>query len=140
MSAVIRKKFVFKGRVQGVGFRPTVYNLAKKFGLAGTVLNSPDGVIVEVEGSEALIDKFLQYLKQKQPPQARISKIESSVLPTIGYMSFRILPSAQAGEKPFLCPLILPPAKNVKKSCSIQRTEGLGILLSTAPTAAPGSL
>ncbi len=102
MSAVIRKKFVFKGRVQGVGFRPTVYNLAKKFGLAGTVLNSPDGVIVEVEGSEALIDKFLQYLKQKQPPQARISKIESSVLPAIGYMSFRILPSAQAGEKTVL--------------------------------------
>ena len=102
MSTIIRKKFVFKGRVQGVGFRPTVYNMAKKYGLMGTVLNSPDGVVVEVEGSEAQIDKFLVYLKQKQPPQARISTIESTNLPTIGYMSFRILPSAQSGEKTVL--------------------------------------
>ena len=102
MSTIIRKKFVFKGRVQGVGFRPTVYNMAIKYGLMGTVLNSPDGVIVEVEGSESQIDKFLQYLKQKHPPQAKISTIESSQLPTIGYMSFRILPSAQSGEKTVL--------------------------------------
>ena len=67
MSATIRRKMLFRGRVQGVGFRPTVYNMAKKLGLAGVVLNSPEGVIVEVEGSEEQIEKFIKTIKTKQP-------------------------------------------------------------------------
>ncbi len=96
---VARKRIIFKGRVQGVGFRPTVYNLAKKIGLTGVVLNTPAGVTVEVEGSEQAINKFINHMKSKQPPQAKITKVEIEDLPPIGYMSFRIMPSAQSGKK-----------------------------------------
>ncbi len=115
MSATIRRKMLFRGRVQGVGFRPTVYNMAKKLGLAGVVLNSPEGVIVEVEGSEEQIEKFIKTIKTKQPPQAKIFRIESMQLPVIGYMSFRILPSAQSGKKTVLIPPDIGTCKDCEK-------------------------
>jgi len=45
-----RLQIQVKGVVQGVGFRPFVYNLAKKFNLTGFVTNTSKGVTIEVEG------------------------------------------------------------------------------------------
>ncbi|MDO8426647.1 MAG: acylphosphatase, partial [Deltaproteobacteria bacterium] len=61
------------GIVQGVGFRPFVYNLAKRFGLKGFCLNDSEGVTIEVYGSS--IPAFIEELKICAPPLSRIESL-----------------------------------------------------------------
>ncbi|MDD5687290.1 MAG: carbamoyltransferase HypF [Elusimicrobia bacterium] len=70
-----RYKIIVSGRVQGVGFRPTVYRYAVQENLAGFVINTSEGVIIEVEGNKLSIKIFLGKLKNTPPIQARITKI-----------------------------------------------------------------
>ncbi|HKT60001.1 MAG TPA: carbamoyltransferase HypF [Gemmatimonadales bacterium] len=65
------------GVVQGVGFRPFVFRLARAHRLTGWVLNDPDGVRIHVEGEEAALDAFLRQLTAETPPAARIDRLES---------------------------------------------------------------
>ncbi len=71
-----RVKVTIKGIVQGVGFRPFVYNLAKSLNLCGWVLNDGSGVEIEIVGKEELIDNFLDRLKNNPPPLSKIDSIE----------------------------------------------------------------
>lgn len=82
------------GIVQGVGFRPFVYRLAAQYGLAGTISNNPDGVIIRVAGDDAGIDALLEALWHNPPPLARIVGVErrQSVLPE-SHTGFVILES-----------------------------------------------
>ncbi|PWE77058.1 carbamoyltransferase [Bradyrhizobium sp. SUTN9-2] len=68
-----RLRVIVSGAVQGVGFRPYVYGLAIRYGLAGFVINSAEGVIIEVEGHRAL--EFVATLPLEAPPLARIVDI-----------------------------------------------------------------
>ena len=52
---VIAKRIEINGIVQGVGFRPFVYNLANHFGLKGEVANTASGVYIHIEGPVAKI-------------------------------------------------------------------------------------
>jgi hydrogenase maturation protein HypF len=61
--------------VQGVGFRPFVFNLARSLELAGFILNSSSGVTVEIEGPDPAIEQFLHTLKTSPPPLAQIMEI-----------------------------------------------------------------
>ncbi|MBR1164777.1 carbamoyltransferase HypF [Bradyrhizobium elkanii] len=61
------------GAVQGVGFRPYVFGLATRYGLAGFVVNGPEGVTIEVEGNRA--PEFVAALPLEPPPLARIDHI-----------------------------------------------------------------
>jgi len=81
------------GRVQGVGFRPTVYRYAKASGLSGWVSNTSQGVIIEVEGESEKITDFLKRLKSSPPPRAEITNLVASSLPLQSDRQFRILPS-----------------------------------------------
>ncbi|MBD2505423.1 carbamoyltransferase HypF [Anabaena azotica] len=63
------------GTVQGVGFRPTVYRLAKACGLRGDVCNDGQGVLIRVSGSAAALTEFVVKLQQECPPLAKISEI-----------------------------------------------------------------
>lgn len=69
-----RVRVRIRGVVQGVGFRPHVFRQAERFGLSGWVLNDPDGVLLEAEGSN--IEGFLQALEIEAPPLARISGLD----------------------------------------------------------------
>ncbi len=71
-----RKQYIVNGRVQGVGFRPFVFRLAKEFSLKGSVSNTEDGVVIDIEGEEQNLDAFAQNLIDKQPPLARIINVE----------------------------------------------------------------
>ena len=84
-----------KGTVQGVGFRPAVYNLVRKLGLNGYVTNSSAGVIIEVEGKGAA--DFTTILNDNLPPLAKIESIETKELPHAGYDDFRIVQSVDEG-------------------------------------------
>ena len=63
------------GVVQGVGFRPFVYNLALELGLRGWVLNSSSGVEIEAIGPPPAIQSFVQRLESAAPPLARIETV-----------------------------------------------------------------
>jgi len=76
--------------VQGVGFRPFVYNLAQSLGLVGYVLNSSAGVHVDIEGDGVAIDRFLLQLRNNPPPLAQIESIEMEDCPAAGYSAFEI--------------------------------------------------
>ncbi|MBD2385299.1 carbamoyltransferase HypF [Cylindrospermum sp. FACHB-282] len=64
-----------RGTVQGVGFRPTVYRLAKACGLRGDVCNDGQGVLIRVSGSETALTEFITKLQQECPPLAKINQL-----------------------------------------------------------------
>jgi hydrogenase maturation protein HypF len=88
-----RISVTIQGIVQGVGFRPFVYRLAVKAGLTGWVRNTPSGVFLEAQGPEEHLHAFLEDLRDKTPPLAVISSIETEEIPTANESAFIILKS-----------------------------------------------
>ena len=106
LSKVIqRMHIVIRGAVQGVGFRPFVYRLATELKLPGWVLNSPQGVFIEVEGEKQDLDSFLFRLQNEKPAPSFIQSLEFSLLDPIHFGKFVIRESERAGAK---SALILP--------------------------------
>jgi hydrogenase maturation protein HypF len=87
-----------EGTVQGVGFRPYVYRLAREEGLAGHVLNDERGVLIAVEGAAEAVERFVSRLPAEAPPLAAIEAVAWTALPPIGDHEFRILDSSHGGE------------------------------------------
>jgi hydrogenase maturation protein HypF len=83
------------GAVQGVGFRPFVFGLAKRYGLSGFVLNDAGGVLAEIEG--AAHAAFLSALHREPPVLARIDRVDVTRLPALGRTGFAIRDSVAAG-------------------------------------------
>jgi len=98
----IRKNIIIKGIVQGVGFRPFIHKLVQNYNLSGWVLNSNQGVEIEVEGKTEEINNFVNAIKDKLPPLAKIEKIEVSQLPLVGYKEFSIKKSIVKEEDSFV--------------------------------------
>ena len=87
---VVRKHFIIKGSVQGVGFRWRAARLARHLGLAGYVRNLPDGdVEMEIEGEEAMIGQVI--LDLSESPFIRIEDLITKRLPPEGGDGFRVL-------------------------------------------------
>ena len=87
------KKRVFikvEGIVQGVGFRPFVYNLAVSLNLQGWVNNNSEGVYIDLEGSEKNLSCFIEALQHNPPPLAKVENIDISDLPLCNHESFII--------------------------------------------------
>ncbi|WKZ36842.1 MAG: carbamoyltransferase HypF [Anaerolineales bacterium] len=84
------------GVVQGVGFRPFVYGLAKRLNLHGWVRNTSNGVEILIDGSTGSIDQFVQSLSAEKPPLAKIEAVDLTrvELSTIEYSDFEIRESA----------------------------------------------
>lgn len=101
----MRLRVRLKGAVQGVGFRPFVYRLAKDLGLRGWVINNSSGVEIEVEGKVQLLEEFLLRLQTEKPPLAHIYSQEIEYLEEVGYEDFEIRESKEEGKKEVL---ILP--------------------------------
>jgi hydrogenase maturation protein HypF len=91
--SVVRQRLRVTGVVQGVGFRPTVYQLASSLGLGGCVGNDSAGVFIELEGDESAVDQFVLQLRADPPPLAYIDTIERRDVPTRGETSFVIVES-----------------------------------------------
>lgn len=94
-----RLRLILNGAVQGVGFRPFVFRLATELGLAGWVLNSSSGLVVEVEGRREALRTFLGRLEEEKPPAAVVLAREVSLLAPAGYSRFEIRASDEASEK-----------------------------------------
>jgi hydrogenase maturation protein HypF len=94
----IRACVHIEGIVQGVGFRPFVYNLARTHDLSGWVLNNEQGVTLEVEGESQHIERFLSGLS-RPPRLAAIEKTEISFHAPVGYREFEIRESVPGSER-----------------------------------------
>lgn len=86
------------GAVQGVGFRPHVYRLAQRHGVAGYVLNSTAGVTVEAEAESGKVRAFVEDLRENPPPLAVVASFETQTLGEAGYRGFRVELSDTGGE------------------------------------------
>jgi hydrogenase maturation protein HypF len=94
-----RLKITVKGVVQGVGFRPFIYQLADKHNLKGWVLNTSGSVEIEAEGDKNELDEFLIELRQEHPPQAHISNLSFTDHRPAGYKTFEIRKSLSRPEE-----------------------------------------
>ena len=88
-----RFKIFIKGRVQGVGFRPTVYRYANQFNLSGFVCNTQKGVLIEIEGIEENLKNFIEKIKKYPPPRADIKEIKIIPVKIKGEKNFKIIKS-----------------------------------------------
>lgn len=91
-----------KGLVQGVGFRPFVYNLAKSLNLKGSVANTTDGVTIDIEGEDVTF--FIEMLSKEAPPLSKIINVDITPMPFCGYKGFEILKSRDNGSSTLISP------------------------------------
>ncbi len=101
----VARHIAVTGVVQGVGFRPFVYNLASRMMLSGWVLNHSGGVDIEVEGTAAQVSTFIADLQAKAPPLSHIASIEARPIDLQGYVGFEIRHSeSQVGRYQLISP------------------------------------
>ena len=100
-----RLNIAIRGAVQGVGFRPFVYRLATEMKLTGWVLNSVQGVFIEVEGRKLTLDNFLLRIEKEKPPRSFIQSLEFSFFDPVGFKTFEIRDSNNEGE---ITAIVLP--------------------------------
>ena len=92
-SGKTAREIHINGIVQGVGFRPCVYRLARRRGLCGEVANTARGVTILLEGQAAQIDGFMTDLEREKPPLAHMVEIAQKDRPVDGHTDFTIAPS-----------------------------------------------
>ncbi|HUK13016.1 MAG TPA: acylphosphatase [Thermoanaerobaculaceae bacterium] len=85
------KRFVVKGRVQGVGYRYFVVREADALGVSGFVRNLPDGQVEVVAAGEAALIDALEGRLWQGPPHARVAGIEAGDTAVPEWTEFRIL-------------------------------------------------
>ncbi|WP_369204000.1 carbamoyltransferase HypF [Streptomyces sp. PU-14G] len=108
MSGAERSRVLVRGVVQGVGFRPYVYGLAGRLGLAGHVTNTGEGVVAEVEGAREAVAAFRQRVGSEAPPLAVVESVTHEPLPPLGGSGFRIVASRSGGTPSALSTLVAP--------------------------------
>lgn len=94
-----RAQLKIEGTVQGVGFRPFVFRVARELGLAGWIMNGTEGVLIEAEGTADAVDRLLDRLRTGCPPGVNIERMTLCAIPAIGDAAFTIQPSHEAGTK-----------------------------------------
>ena len=90
---IVARKLNVNGIVQGVGFRPHIYQLAHSHQVMGEIANTSSGVSIYVEGSRENIDRFRRSLSSNLPPLAHITDIAEAPDTVRGLDDFSILPS-----------------------------------------------
>jgi len=102
ISNTVRRRILITGVVQGVGFRPFVFNLATRLNLSGSVLTSSTGVVIEVEGHAHAIEELISTIRNNPPVLSRIRAIDVVELVPANSAGFTIRPSFPDLEHPAL--------------------------------------
>ena len=108
-----------RGRVQGIGFRPFIYNLSVENGLKGTVSNTPDGVHIEINSSPAFFESYLDLIRENAPAQSLITAITYAEIPYKAFPDFIISESGQHGSPD----LLITPDFATCESCKIELND-----------------
>lgn len=93
----MRLRMLVAGTVQGVGFRPFAYRLARRLGLDGWVANTTEGLLVEAEGTKENVDAFAERLIDEAPDSSRIERVARQTIPATGERGFHIRTSLAGG-------------------------------------------
>jgi hydrogenase maturation protein HypF len=112
-EALRRRRLICQGAVQGVGFRPFVYRLARELTLAGGVRNSPEGVVIEVEGPESAVRAFVERLPRELPALARLDRLDQEPAEPRGEGRF-VVRASEAGQR---SGALVPPDAAVCSAC-----------------------
>lgn len=103
LMKIERLQILITGLVQGVGFRPHVYQIASLLGLTGWVQNNPSGVLIEIQGVSTIT--FLPKLTESHPPLARIDNIQTKNIPLLNEETdFKIIPSNLGKSRTMISP------------------------------------
>jgi hydrogenase maturation protein HypF len=95
-----RVQILVRGIVQGVGFRPFVFSVAKRQALRGKVLNNSIGVLIDVEGDSRAIDLLIAEIKSNPPPLSLVESVErGGDLVLLNYSDFQIAESVSASNR-----------------------------------------
>ncbi len=94
--SVVRVEVTVEGIVQGVGFRPFIHRLARRYHITGRVHNFSGGVVIQAEGRSADVEAFVRALPDEKPPIARIENISVGELDAVGDSEFVITASREA--------------------------------------------
>jgi len=78
------------GLVQGVGMRPFIYKMAKKFNLVGFVKNQGASVVINISGEKSNIDNFINTLTNNPPNNAKVDRIQVNPIESLNYTDFNI--------------------------------------------------
>ena len=95
-TAIAARRWIMGGRVQGVGYRAFVFNLAQRYSLSGAVQNLTGEVLVEAQGEPFVLDAFADALISAAPPLARPHVVSCLSIPLRETNGFEILPSAES--------------------------------------------
>lgn len=98
LPGVSAARVVVRGAVQGTGFRPFVYRLARALALTGSIRNTPFGVLIHVEGEAQALEAFRRRLPAEAPPAAMLRSVEVAATEVLGETAFAIADSDTAGE------------------------------------------
>ena len=92
-----RAQVKIEGTVQGVGFRPFVFRIARALDLTGWIVNGADGVTIEVEGAAETVSRLLELLRTACPLGAKVERMSVRSVPAVGDSEFTIQPSCEEG-------------------------------------------
>ncbi len=106
-------KIHIEGTVQGVGFRPFVYQLAKQHTLHGTVLNGTQGVVIIINTTYKTLKYFLQAIQEQLPSLASIDTMTITKIKQQTYTDFQIISTNNDGEKT----VRIPPDVSICSAC-----------------------
>lgn len=96
---MLRRAILVRGIVQGVGFRPFVYQLASELGLTGFVRNESGAVRIEIQGEPVRLEQFEKRFRHELPPQVRIEEWESHPLPPVLEEADFVISSSDGGGR-----------------------------------------
>ena len=93
------RRIEVRGTVQGVGFRPWVYRVAREEGISGRVRNHTRGVTIEAFGSAPALAAFLRRIESDPPPAADVRELRTEAIPAEAASGFEIVASREDGER-----------------------------------------
>jgi hydrogenase maturation protein HypF len=114
---ILQKAFNIKisGIVQGVGFRPFIYRLAKEYDICGYVSNTTFGVFIHAESSLENLKKFTKSIEKEKPNISEVYSIETELTDIEGYETFQIKKSSKENNNK----IYIAPDFSTCKNCKL---------------------
>jgi hydrogenase maturation protein HypF len=132
-----RVAILARGRVQGVGFRPTLYRRLRGLGCGGHIRNTPEGVLLEVENTSETIDHVIKNFKSIIPPRCRIDELHVQELKPEGQTDFYIHKSTGEGRSLLPIPPDLSTCDECKKELEDNMCRRNGYAFNTCTSCGP---
>ena len=132
-----RCRLIARGRVQGVGFRPTFFRALTERGCGGFVRNTPEGVVLEVEGPADVVDAFVRAFRTIAPPRARVDELAVEQIKPLGETEFRIEPSDADGRSLLPIPPDLATCQECRRELTDPRSRRRGYPFDTCTACGP---